>query len=99
MDAVFFISLWRLLLIVIPQRQQNARFTAVAAVRESSEPAYRRSGRPRSTSLIPQRQQGPQEGLGMTLDVYCDCGIDVQCVYYFSIFVSQFFKRFLVWLL
>ena len=30
MDAVFFISLWRLLLIVIPQRQQNVRFTAVA---------------------------------------------------------------------
>ncbi len=35
MDAVFFIfvmhidSLWRLLLIVIPQWQQNVRFTAV----------------------------------------------------------------------
>ena len=41
-----------------------------------------------------RRWGGPQEGLGMTLDVYCDCGIDVQCVYYFSIFVSQFSKAF-----
>lgn len=43
---------------------------------------------------LPFREPTPQKGLGMTLDVYCDCGIDVQCVYYFSIFVSQFSKDF-----
>ena len=95
MDAVFFIfvmhidSLWRLLLIVIPQRQQNVRFTAVAAVRESSEPAYRRSGRPRSTSLIPQRQQNVRftavaESQGKFADNH------VGRVYYFFIFVGCF---------